>query len=99
MSLRLATVLLAAGVALAACQPPQTARTSPSGTASGVDAPLSAAANQQAGQGCPATTQGMPQLATRGEGPVVLRTSPGVGGAGRPGVAVAPGTTTTDHCN
>jgi len=43
-----------------------------------------------AGQGCPPTSQGAPRLATRGEGPVVLRSGTARGTAARGTAAQAP---------
>lgn len=55
------------------------------GTAAGTtpDTGQEGAARDQAGQGCPPTSQGLPRLATRGEGPTVLRSGTARGSAGR----------------
>lgn len=104
MRLRIATVIFLAGSSLAFAQQPAqapqpAAPAAPPSVGAGVDTPISAEANRAAGQGCPATSAGMPRLVTRGEGPVVMHSGSGAGQAGRSDVTIVPGTTTTDHCN
>lgn len=82
------SLIAAALLALAACDAPRTAP--PVGSSAGASAPLAeAAARSAAGEGCPATTQGTARLATRGEGPVVLRSGPASGTAARAGTREA----------
>ena len=89
--LRPVTLLAGILAILAACEAP---RTEPApGTAAGAapESQAEAAARASAGSACPATTQGMARLATRGDGPVVLRSGPGAGTAARSSVTLPPG--------
>ncbi|TCZ51565.1 hypothetical protein [Roseicella aquatilis] len=67
MPVRFASALLIIGLSLTGCTKPQAARTTPplAGTAAGAcEDPMSAAARDRAGSGCPATaTQGSARIA------------------------------------
>jgi hypothetical protein len=92
-----AFTLIAAGFLLAACE---TAAPPMAGTAAGTapDTTIGAAARERAGGGCPPTTAGMPQVVTRGDGPHVLRTTPGAGTAGAQVAQAIPPGGTADSC-
>lgn len=76
---------------LAACQAPRTEPAPGTAAGSAPESQAEAAARASAGSACPATTQGLARLATRGDGPVVLRSGPGAGSTARPGVTLPAG--------
>ncbi|MFC7692358.1 hypothetical protein ACFQY5_25075 [Paeniroseomonas aquatica] len=62
--------------------------------------PLSTAARERAGAGCPATSAGMPVIAgTKGDEPLIVRTSPGRGSAGQTGIYAIPPGGEANGCN
>lgn len=69
----LSLVVLGAAAGLAACNQPSNPAMPGTSAGAAPDDTLSRAASEQAGQNCPTSSQGLPRLATRGEGPVVLR--------------------------
>lgn len=86
----LSLILGGAAAGLAACTAPSAPPMPGTSAGAAPDDQLSRAASAVAGQNCPATSQGLPRVVTRGEGPVVLH-QPGTargttqrGGAQRP---------------
>lgn len=84
----LSLALLAGG--LVACDRPSNPPMAGTSQGAAPDNTLAGAAGESAGRGCIPTSQGLPRLATRGEGPVVLRSGQASGSVARGGVQQPP---------